>query len=234
MKLHLLQQLITSFLSHTSRLESLPWYFPHAIVGQFQENWSLHESAELSLMYDLSLDSTISQRWWKREQYRPKEIMLKLINIDSELASIAFKDLSNEAAKLDGRLSRFEFYSEELLQMLRRSDRKVNETYHHQDASMISLYLAGMYPDKYTLYPGLKIYTAFCKAIESPEIPKVDDLVRYQKQAATVYKFLEKDPGFDALLKERKDSIHRTKFIPFQTAYEFISFSGGNRNLDIP
>ncbi len=234
MKLHLLDQLITDYIRSAQGWIQTPWYFPHAIIDHFHQHWSLNEALALDEMYDQSLQSDISQRWWKREQYRPKEIMLQLIATDQELARIAFKDLANDSATLDGRISRFEFYCEELLQMMRRADHRVIDTYHHQDAAMMSLYLAGMYPDKYTLYPGINVFTRFCKAIESPDIPKVDDLVRYQKVATTVFKFLEKNPKLPDLMDQRKSSSYKVNVIPFQLAYEFISFAGGNRNLEIP
>lgn len=234
MKLHLLEKHIHEYLLTARSWTQVPWYYAHAIVGHFHVHWSLHESRPLDDMYDQSLQSDISQRWWKREQYRPKEIMLQLIQTDEELARIAFKDLSNDTATLDGRISRFGFYCEELLQMLRRHNPKAIDTYHHQDAAMVSLYISGMFPGKYTLYPGLNVFTAFCKAIESPDIPKVDDLVRYQKVAATTFKFLEKNPEFQNLLDQRASSSYKVDVIPFQIAYEFISFAGGNRNLEIP
>ncbi len=234
MKLHLLQQLISEYIKAARSWTQVPWHYAHEIVGHFHTHWSLHESHSLDETYDQSLQSDISQRWWKREQYRPKEIMLQLIATDQELARIAFKDLANDSATLDGRISRFEFYCEELLQMLRRNNPKAIDTYHHQDAAMVSFYLSGMFPEKYTLYPGLNVFTAYCKAIESPDIPKVDDLVRYQKVATTVYKFLEKNPEFQNLLSQRESSSYKVAVIPFQVTYEFISFAGGNRNLEIP
>src|SRR5688500_11682060 len=139
MKLHLLEDLIHRFIQCQLQSVETSWYFPHSIVDNFHENWNSSSALPLKERYENSLRSEISQRWWKRENYRPKEIMLKLIQADEELAGIAFKDLANDSATLDGRLSRFNFYCAELLQMHRTAHIREIESYHHQDTSIISL-----------------------------------------------------------------------------------------------
>ena len=108
MKVHLLEKAIDGFLTGQLRDNPTDWYWPHAMVLHFHEHWSAPQEGSLKEMYDDCLRSEYSQRWWKRDQYRPKEIMQLLIEADPELATIAWKDLSNDAASLDGRLSRFE------------------------------------------------------------------------------------------------------------------------------
>src|SRR6185503_58808 len=110
--------------------------------------------------------------------------MIQLIEADPELAVIAWKDLANDSASLDGRLYRFNYYCDELLQLYRHINLRSVETYHHQDATIMSLYLAGMNPEKYSLYPGLEVFRSFCKAVGSPDMPVLDDLVRYMKIAS--------------------------------------------------
>src|SRR5688572_25020790 len=220
MKVHLLEGLIDQIVKIQLNSKDSSWYLPHSLVEHFHTTWFSPEPYDLIERYDLSLRSEISQRWWKRENYRPKEIMLKLIQADEELAGIAFKDLANDSATLDGRLSRFNFYCEELLQMHRKKHIRDIETHHHQDAGMISLYLAGWFPDKFTLYPGFEAFQKFSIAIGSPEIPVIDDLVRYYKMTTIIFKFLIKDPQFQKLEEKRMHSNERIKFIPFQVTYE--------------
>ncbi len=226
MKLHLLEKAIDQFIASALRTDSIDWYYPHALVSEFNTHWSAPTQQSLKEIYDHCLRSEISQRWWKREQYRPKEIMLDLIDADPELATIAWKDLSNDTATLDGRLSRFEYYCNELLQIHRQKHFRSVETYHHQDAAMISLYLAGLYPEKYALYPGLDTFQDFCKAIGSPDIPKVDDLVRYMKIAAIVFTYLQRNAQYPQLLKQRESSLHKIAVVPFLISYEVIAFEG--------
>jgi hypothetical protein len=129
MKLHLLEKAIDQFIASALRTDSIDWYYPHALVSEFHTHWSAPIQQSLKEIYDHCLRSEISQRWWKREQYRPKEIMLDLIDADPELATIAWKDLANDTATLDGRLSRFEYYCNELLQIHRQKHFRSVETY---------------------------------------------------------------------------------------------------------
>ena len=228
MKLHLLENLIGRFLEFHIRSGDTSWYLPHSIVNRFHEVWNREDDLTLSEKYGLALKSDISQRWWKRDHYHPKEIMLKLIDADPELATLAFKDLFNETASLEGRYSRFVFYSEELLNEYKRKFPRDIESYHHQDVSIVSLYLAGMYPDKYVLYPGLEAFQSFIKKVESPDFPSVDDINRYMKVAMIVHKFLLKNPSYPAFLNLRTETSHKVKFIPLQASYELISYAGNN------
>lgn len=231
MKLHLLENLIGSFIDDQVNSDDPSWHYPHSIVDHFNSVWRNPEGEDLKTRYDLALRSEISQRWWKRENYRPKEIMLMLIDADPELAGIAFKDLANETATLDGRLSRFNFYAEELLQMHRQRHPRATETYHHQDARMLSLYLAGISPEQYALYPGLETFQIFCKKVGSPDIPIVDDLVRYNKVASIIFKFLQKQECYKDLLIRRTDGRHKTKCIPNQITYEIINLNNPEKQI---
>lgn len=222
MKVPLLEKIIDQFVQAQSVPHADAWHYPHAMVGHFQDHWGEIHMATLRQMYDDALRSQITQRWWKREGYRPKEIMMTLMEADTELATIAWKDLSNDAAALDGRLSRFDYYCRQLLEIYRKGHPLYTETFHHQDASIISLYLAGMQPEKYALYPGLDIFSAFCKAVGSPDIPVIDDLVRYAKITNIVYTYLQRNSGFQKVLDLRQAAHHKVKCLPYQCTYEVM------------
>lgn len=226
MKLHLLEKAIDHFLSSQLRADDIDWYYPHALVNEFHTHWCPPSILNLKDVYDHCLHSEYSQRWWKGDQYRPKEIMLQLIDAEPELAVVAWKDLSNEAATLEGRLDRFDYYCNELLQTHRQKNFRSVESYHHQDASIVSLYLAGMYPEKYALYPGLEVFQSFCRAIGSPEIPVVNDLVRYMKIATIVFTFLKKSDKYQGLIQQRDPSMHKVALVPFLISYEVIGSEG--------
>ncbi|HJW30402.1 MAG TPA: hypothetical protein VJ508_14320 [Saprospiraceae bacterium] len=223
MKVHLVKEIIHVFLRGQLSASSTDWYFPHAIVDHFHVTWAHLAELGLKETYNRALRSEISNRWWKRDHYRPKEIMLSLIEADPELAAIAWKDLAQPNASLEGRLSRFNYYCEQLLDLHRQTYLRDIETYHHQDAAMMSLYLAGLFPDTYTLYPGLDVFQQFCKAVGSPDIPKVDDLVRYMKVAGIVFNFLKQDDQYEALLSSRDQPIHKIQCLPFQISGEVIT-----------
>lgn len=225
MKVHLLENLISRFLDSELTSKHVDWYFPHEIVGHFHDHWSSPVPLTLHAVYDDCLRSEISQRWWKRDGYRPKEMMGILMDTDAELATIAWKDLSNGQASLDGRLSRFNYYCNDLLDTYRRANPLAIDTYHHQDAAIVSLYLAGVFPDKQSLYPGLDAFRSFCVAVGSPDIPVVDDLVRYAKVTNVVNTFLQRNELFGRLIDHRSQPHHKVKCLPFQCCYEVISFA---------
>ncbi len=224
MKVHLIQDTIHSFLTKHSDADAPDWRYPHSMIQAFQAHWEDPPDDTLANVYDLCLKSTYTQRWWKREQYRPKEIMLQLIGANTELAIVAWKDLLNESTDLEGRLGRFSFYCDELLKILRAGNVRTVDAYHHQDAAMVSLYLAGRYPDQYALYPGLTAFQNFCRAIGSPEIPPVDDLVRYKKVSKVVHTFLQKDDRYESVVKHRERTGQGVRLYPFQMSYEVIAF----------
>ena len=86
MKVHLLEKAIDHYISARLKPDAVDWYYPHAMVSDFNTHWSTPDPAGLSAIYDSCLRSDYSQRWWKRDHYRPKEIMLLLIEADTELA----------------------------------------------------------------------------------------------------------------------------------------------------
>jgi len=228
MKVHLLQKVIADFIDGQLRTDNVDWYLPHSMVNRFHIEWRQLADRGLRDTYERCLRSEISLRWWKRDHMDAKEIMLQLIDADSELAAIAWKDLQQPTANLDGRLSRFTYYCEQLLDIHRGKNITSLETYHHQDASMLSLYLAGLFPDTYSLYPGFSIFQSFCKAIGSPDIPKVDDLVRYMKVVTIIFNFLQKDAQYEKLIEKRRPPMHNILCIPFQITYEIVNYTGLN------
>ena len=196
------------------------------MVNTFHKTWEPPSEETLHHVYDLSLKSEYTLRWWKRENYRPKDIMLQLIDANPGLATIAWKDLFNQEAGIEGRLSRFDFYCDDLLRLYRKKDIRALDTHHHQDASMVSLYLAGRFPEAFALYPGLEVFQTFCKAIGSPDIPVVDDLNRYMKVAKLVFTFLQKDEQFLKLIEQRSNVKHKILVAPYQVSYELILEEG--------
>lgn len=227
MKLHLLEDGLSRFLEVSLADTSGAWGYPHALVDTFHLHWRTPDSANLADVFDECLQSRHTQRWWKRDQYRPKEIMLMLIAADPELAVIAWRDLANEAASLEGRIDRFGYYCQDILAALRKRDLRIADTHHHQDAGILSLYLAGMYPDKYALYPGLAAFQTFCRLVQSPNIPQVDDLPRYMKIAGIVHTRLRQDARYTQWEGLRRGGESPPPFRSFQTAFEAITWLGG-------
>ena len=233
MKLHLLERNIEDFIRINLQSSETTWYHPHEIVSNFNSQWHLPHAAELLNVFDASLHSRLSQRWWKKDHGDAKQIMQLLIQSEPELALIAFRDLSNDQSGLEGRLSRFDYYCTQLLEIHRQRNFKSVENSHYQDAGMISLYLSGMFPEKYALYPGLATFRKYCESVGAVDLPVIDDLVRYENIVAIINNYLQRHPGLQALTLYRKTFQMHFDLIPSQYAYEFVCFCGGNPKLEI-
>ena len=120
------------------------------IQQHFQKHWDV-EAEDLAAMYDQSLQSQHTRRHWRRENYDPKQMMLNFMQLDDNYLRQIFKDLFNERNDISGRVDRFLFHCDQLLQEYkRRNPRKIDNNHDHADGyQMISLYLSLRYPDQY-------------------------------------------------------------------------------------
>ncbi|HFA51283.1 MAG TPA: hypothetical protein ENJ95_19900 [Bacteroidetes bacterium] len=169
----------------------------------FQENWDI-ETAGFRNMFDRSLQNSQTRRLWKRENYAPKEMMLKFIGMNSEFVRYSFQDLFNEKKDIEGRVDRFVFYCDELLKEYKEKNPLTieNRHFHDDNYEMVSVYLAFRYPDIYAPY-NFGIFKDFLKILGSLDVPKINDVGRYFKIMRTVDKFLKKDEEIFELHKKR-------------------------------
>lgn len=190
----------------------------------FQETWNL-EAADLSLMYDQCLQNSKTRRHWNRENFEPKRKMLIFARMAPDYVIHAFKDLFNEAKEIEGRMDRFVFYCDELLEEYRQHKPKSIETNHDhgRDHEMTSLYLSFKYPDRYCPY----FFEPFCKIMErvkAPDLPKTNNLERFFKVMRTFYQLLKKDSELVNLHQQRITGEHYQKET-LLLCYDFYMFS---------
>jgi len=81
MKVQLIQQNLQEYKSYLKSLHSFDQSYLWQVMDGFIENWDIEE-LDFRQMFDRSFQSEDSLRLWKRENYFPKEMMLKLIDID--------------------------------------------------------------------------------------------------------------------------------------------------------
>ena len=191
-----LQKLTDTIGQYKSYLHSNPQHDPYwkwESLKIFHENWDM-EALDFRSMYDRSLQNSRTRRLWKRENYEPKDMMLKFIDLNSEFVRYMFQDLFNENKEVDGRIDRFVFHCDELLREYKESrPRSIENSHFHDDNyGMVSLYLAFRYPDLYAPY-DFELFRRLLLSLGSRDVPKVNDLGRYFKVMRTVYKFLQKD-----------------------------------------
>ena len=190
----------------------------------FQKNWDI-EASGFADMFDRSLQNSHTRRLWNRENYAPKEMMLKFGQMNAEYCRFIFQDLFNEEKDIEGRADRFVFYCDELLKEYKSAKPLSieNRHFHDDNYGMISLYLAFRYPAEYTLYDFGK-FKKFMAAIGSLDVPKVNDIGRFFKVMRTVFKFLQKNENLMRIHSERLDGRRHFMGETLLVAEDFMGF----------
>jgi hypothetical protein len=203
MNLQKLNHTIQEYKSYLKSHRQHDPYWKWESLKIFQENWDL-EALDFRNMYDRSLENSRTRRLWKRENYEPKDMMLKFIGLNSEFVRYMFQDLFNENKEVDGRIDRFVFHCDELLREYKETHpRSVENSHFHDDNyQMVSLYLAFRYPELYAPY-DFESFRKLLQLLGSMDVPKVNDVGRYFKVMRTVYKFLQKDGEVPDIHRQR-------------------------------
>jgi len=223
MKLESLNRLRDLYKEHLKQplypVDLLQW----EVLKNFYDHWD-PESENFVEMFSQSLQSNISRRLWKNERYLPKEMMVRFIKMDADYVRFAFRDLYNEKYDVENRVDRFIFHCDELLRIYKKKNPLSIENNHYQDYSIISLYLALKYPEKYARYS----YSALKRFLEvsgSLNLPKHNDIGRYFKILKTIDTILSKDEELIKIHPKRLDlRTHYTGKTIFMAA-DFIFFS---------
>ena len=217
MKLHVLQQQVEAFADFIRAGKSDHHRFKGDIITHFNTHWTF-DTEDFASVYKSSLRSEVTNRLWKRENYRPKEVMSRFIAMEPEYVSQAFRDLFDESKMLEVRLDRFTFYCDELLRMYKRRHREEIVNNHYHDTAIISLYLTGRYPDTYTLYPGRKTFDRALITLGAKGSADRDDYPRFVKVVRIMMKYLA-----DYGLSDRAPNTPQ-----LMLAHEFMDFLAGS------
>jgi hypothetical protein len=190
----------------------------------FQYNWDT-EASDLAGMFRKSLENSVSRRYWSREMYAPREMMLEFIALDEEMVRIMFRDLFNENKEVDGRMDRFVFYCNEMLQAYKDKYQRPphNRHYHDDNYSMVSLYLSFRFPDRYAPYEH-EAFTHLLRLLHSPDIPLVNDPARWFKVARTLLSLMKKDTELTALHAQRLQPERHYAGESLLLAYDFCKW----------
>lgn len=191
----------------------------------FQKNWDV-KSTNPNRMFQDSLQSTQSRSFWKKDRYRPREIMIEFFLYDPEFTLQAFRELFDEDLDIEVRVDRFIFYCDQLLQLYKKSHPTSIENNHYQDYSIISLYLSLRFPNLYAPYQ-FNWFVATCSTTDARPIPEVDDLKRYFKLCGIIKKFLAGDRYLDKFYRDEIEKGGLSFSHPMQTGFpaaEFCAF----------
>lgn len=175
----------------------------------WQENWDL-DATDLAQMYNQSLQNSTSRRLWNRESYEPKAIMRRFAKLQGDYFRQMFTDLFNEDKGAEGRLSRFTFYCDQLLEMLREKYPKqsIPSHFHDDGYEISSIYLTFQYPEKYIPYK-LGLFQKIMDKFGAPKPVLAHDTERYFKVANTLFKLMQKRESLLELHQKRlQPEIH--------------------------
>lgn len=169
----------------------------------FQHNWDITKDDFLA-MYQSSLSNTQSRRYWQREQFTPRQSMEMFIALDPAFVKMMFQDLFNETKTVSGRIDRFIFYCDEMLERVRELHKdKINNHYH--DIPFVYYYLALRYPDQYSVY-DVENFRKTLELVKAMNIPNVADPDRYYKTTKILNKFLNEETGIEEMILKRMPS----------------------------
>lgn len=206
MNLKTILLLIENYKSYLKSPNSDSELYKWETIQHFQANWST-EATDLAEMYDKALNNNDSRRQWKGNDFYPKEMMLKLMQIEPEYVRLALRDLFNNDKGIEGRVDRFIFYCNELLNMYLTKNpyAKVNDHHHHH--GVVMMYLTCRFPAKYTLY-NARAFRAFLEKVGAKNILISHDMERFVKVTKIVNTFLKKDEEIQMLLAKRLNDNH--------------------------
>ena len=81
MNLQKLQQAISGFKTYLRSKKSLDALYKWESLFHFQQNWEV-AAPDFGIMYDKSLQNSVTKRLWKADQYVPKKMMSLFIEMD--------------------------------------------------------------------------------------------------------------------------------------------------------
>ena len=199
MKVNLINDYKDRFKESLKTTDYLENAFYFEIIENWKANWNI-EGKGFSEIYDASLQSKVSGRHWGGSKNSPKSMMITLINQNEDFMRPCFRDLFNETLDLGLRLDRFGYHADQILRPMMGRNPKLS-THFHNDRSILCLYLALEYPDRYCLFDYPKFYKMMEK-FESRNVPTKVEVERYYKSCRGIFKLITKDEELVDLLQK--------------------------------
>lgn len=192
MILRILEEQINDFENYLltkAKTQDEPLFFYENLI-HFQNNWDV-----LAEDFHLMLDKSIYNSQTKRIWFEPKKALLEFVGFNEGFVRMMFKDLFDETKSLSGRIDRFQFYSDELIEEMRLGKTKSMGD-HFQHTEIIYFYLAMRYPSNYGVYQH-NYFEKTLHIIKAKDIPTVFDPERYYKSSKIFNKYLCDKPLID-------------------------------------
>ena len=194
-------------------------------LSHFQEFWDI-DAPDFGAMYDRGLRNSKTQRLWKRETWRPKEIMLRLIALEPDFARKIFRNLFDESANIETRISMFKFGCDEMLREFKHQNKtSIENNHYHDDLEMIFLYLTFQFPEDFTFF-DFNPFINTLKLLGIQGLPTPYDLDRFLKLTKILYTFLKKDEELMEIHQKRLPVDRYYKDDSKLIVHDFYTFCG--------
>jgi len=203
MQVQAIKDILNNYKSYLASKDNRHHLYLYDLLENYNQHWGLAKEP-LSEMIEQSINSNESRTLWKRENYDPKERMVQFAKLNPDYVASMLRRLYDEDKSIDRRVDRFFHAGDQMLQELRRTHPTSVVNNHFQDHSMVSLYLACAYPEKYAYYDK-RCFLETLRATKAVNYQDVDDLPRFFKMLNTFDVFLKKDPEIFALHLMRLD-----------------------------
>jgi len=206
---------------NTSKYDSL---YKWNALKQFQENWDIN-AEDFKKMYETSFSDEVSDALWESEDFYPKRAMLEFLEYDQERIRRMFKDLLNEERDIETRIEFFIFDCNTIRnEMVKTNPNFLN--HYHGGYTMVSIYLAFKYPNKYGIYQ-YEEFKSFMESVKSKTIPSKKEIARFFKVMRTINVLLSKDEELIAIHKKLREDTNTYTDESLVLAQDFYS----NNNL---
>ncbi|NND33707.1 MAG: hypothetical protein HKN76_14050, partial [Saprospiraceae bacterium] len=179
------------------------------------------DALDFAKMYDASLSHHKSGSLWGGNHQSAKSAMLIFITNNREFVRSMFRDLFSEQKDLIMRIERFQFHCDQLLEEVRKRNKKINH-HHHHDFYMPTLYLSMRYPLRYCPYER-ENFSVILRELEVKDVNYVT-LDRFLKVTNICQSQLMQEPEIPKLLRSKihldHSELYESKFL----SYEFFQF----------
>ncbi len=192
-------------------------FFPWEAQETFQKNWDLN-AMDFLTMFDKSM--AIGTDKWSLSFIPGINRMKQFIQINEDMVRGMYEDLYSDHRDLAGRIGRYEYHCDLLLDQLKETH-PLELDHFHSNKIMIFHYLSMRFPKLYTHWQisEMKKVLAKCGAPKPLENHEVE---RYVKTSRIFHKFLESNQDVIAALSSRINQS-QLETSPMALTYLFIN-----------
>lgn len=199
MRVAQIQKIIDSFQNNLDRLD-----YKREVLYEYPENYAALKSEDHKLGEKLyrTFQSANTKRLWKRERYRPLELLDKLITYDADITRECISLLFNQNRPIGDCIDSFRFMLGDIIHGYKKAEKHAVISEAAWDMQWISLLLSAKSPEEYPFYHQ-KLFFRGSQILELNPLPQIDDYERYMKIINILSKFLDKKN----LVKKRLQAI---------------------------